>query len=703
MIGQTVSQYKILEKLGEGGMGVVYKARDTKLDRFVALKFLPQHLTANHTEKARFLQEAKAAAALNHPNVCSVIDLQEANGQQFIIMEYVEGRTLHKTSPVRELSDVIAFASQIAEALQAAHNKGIVHRDVKADNIMVTPDGRIKVMDFGLAKLKGSLKLTRTSSTVGTLAYMAPEQIQGGEVDARSDLFSFGVVMFEMLTGKLPFHGDHEAALMYSIVHEEPESLGKYRADVSAVLTRAVSRLLQKDAEKRYQTAGELLAELKNADAPAATRKGSPVVSIAVLAFEDMSPQKDHDYLCEGLAEEVINALTKIGTLQVSARTSAFAFRGKQVDIREIGMKLNVQAVLEGSVRKSGNRLRITAQLINVADGYHLWSERYDREMKDVFEIQDEITENIVRALKVVLTDEKPPPTSFPTPYVEAYEYYLRGRRLFHLHSGKYGDPIKMFLRATEIDAQYPLAYCGLADCYAFRYMFREGTEANLNQAERASRKAIEINPQLAEAHTSLGLAFSLKKNYEEAEREFEKAISLNPRLFEVHYYSARMYFERGDSERAAKSFEEAIRIRPEEYQAQALVAGVYRDLGDKQKYMDALSATIQKVERHLELNPDDARAYVLGGSALLQSGQVERGEKWLDRALEIEPDSPGIFYNTACVFALLGKSEKAIDCLRQALKFGFARKEWIEHDSDLESLRSDSRFQELLQGMKPS
>src|SRR3989441_5604695 len=387
MIGQTISHYKILEKLGEGGMGVVYKAEDTKLDRLVALKFLPQHLTANHTEKARFLQEAKAAAALNHPNVCSVIDLQEANGQQFIIMEYVEGKTLRQAIPVKELGDVFAFASQIAEALRAAHNKGIVHRDVKADNIMVTPDGRIKVMDFGLAKLKGSMKLTRTSSTVGTLAYMAPEQIQGGEVDARSDLFSFGVVMFEMLTGKLPFHGDHEAALMYSIVHEGPEPLGKYRKDVPPVLTRIVSRLLEKNAEQRYQTTGDLLAELKNTDAPLATAKGSPPISIAVLAFEDMSPQKDHDYLCEGLAEEVINALTKIGTIRVSARTSAFAFRGKQMDIRDIGMKLNVQAVLEGSVRKSGNRLRITAQLINVADGYHIWSERYDREMKDVFEI----------------------------------------------------------------------------------------------------------------------------------------------------------------------------------------------------------------------------------------------------------------------------------------------------------------------------
>src|SRR2546425_4691341 len=387
MIGQIISQYKILEKLGEGGMGVVYKAHDTKLDRDVALKFLPHHLVANEAEQARFLQEARAASALNHPNVCTIYDIKEVNEQQFIVMEYVDGTTIKQKVPIQKLQDALTYALQIGEALHEAHSKRIVHRDIKCENIMVNSKNQIKVMDFGLAKLKGSMKLTRTSSTVGTLAYMAPEQIQGGEVDARSDLFSFGVVMFEMLTGKLPFRGDHEAALMYSIVHEGPEPLGKYRKDVPPVLTRIVSRLLEKNAEQRYQTTGDLLAELKNTDAPLATAKGSPAISIAVLAFEDMSPQKDHDYLCEGLAEEVINALTKIGTIRVSARTSAFAFRGKQMDIRDIGMKLNVQAVLEGSVRKSGNRLRITAQLINVADGYHIWSERYDREMKDVFEI----------------------------------------------------------------------------------------------------------------------------------------------------------------------------------------------------------------------------------------------------------------------------------------------------------------------------
>src|SRR5689334_2844208 len=263
MIGSTISHYKILEKLGEGGMGVVYKAQDTKLDRIVALKFLPHHLTANDAEKARFLQEAKAAAALNHPNACSVIDIQEVDDQQFIIMEYVDGTTLRKRIPIQKVDDALTYAVQIGEALSEAHSKGIVHRDVKAENIMVNSKNQVKVMDFGLAKLKGSLKLTRTSSTVGTLAYMSPEQIQGGEIDARSDLFSFGVVLFEMLTGKLPYRGEHDAAMMYSIMNEQPDPLSKYLPDISPEIERIVQRALEKDPEDRYQSAADMVSEIR--------------------------------------------------------------------------------------------------------------------------------------------------------------------------------------------------------------------------------------------------------------------------------------------------------------------------------------------------------------------------------------------------------------------------------------------------------
>jgi TolB-like protein/Flp pilus assembly protein TadD len=568
---------------------------------------------------------------------------------------------------------------------------------------MLTRDGRVKIMDFGLAKLKESSRLTRTSSAVGTLGYMAPEQIQGGEVDARCDIFSLGVVLFEILTGRLPFRGEHEPAIMYSILHEEPLSLVALRPEVSLSLVKIVDRLLQKSPDQRYQQTREVVEDLRNLATVAGQPREPGGVSIAVLAFEDMSPQKDHDYLCEGLAEEIINALTKIKALRVSARTSAFAFKGKHQDVREIGRKLNVQTVLEGSVRKSGNRLRISTQLIDVENGYHLWSERYDREMKDVFEIQDEITENVVRALKVVLTerDKYSLGSSVVTPEIEAYEYYLRGRKLFHQHRTREEASIQMFLRATQIDPRYALAYCGLADCYSFRYMYWESSDANLHQAEEASTKAIELNPHLAEAHTSLGLASSLRKRYELADQEFERAISLNPRLFEAHYYYGRTCFVRGEFERAARLYEEAVRVRPEDYQVSSLLSSVYRSLNDVTKYSEAIRSAVQKIERHLEFNPDDARAYYMGGGALIQMGQGERGERWVEKALALDPNNPGTLYNVACAFVQMGKHDRAMECLEQAIGLGFAHREWIEHDSDLDPIRTSPRFQQLLAGMK--
>lgn len=712
MIGTTISHYRILEELGRGGMGVVYKAHDTKLDRLVALKFLPHHLTANDAEKARFLQEAKAASSLNHPNVCTIYGLEEHDGpasagapagkQQYIEMEYVDGETLRKKVPIQKIDAALNYAIQIGEALGEAHSKGIIHRDIKCDNIMVNSKNQIKVMDFGLAKLKGSLKLTRTSSTVGTLAYMAPEQIQGGEADVRSDMFSFGVVLFEMLTGKMPFRGEHEAAVMYSVLNEEPESITKYRSDVPKNIIQVVDRLLKKSPDDRYQKDNDLLNDLKNVSASGGKQQSPEITSIAVLAFEDMSPQKDQDYLCEGLAEEMINALTKIKSLSISARTSAFAFKGKQLDIREIGKKLNVQSVLEGSVRKSGNRLRITAQLINVEDGYHLWSERYDRELKDVFEIQDEITENVVRALKIVLGEkDKQLLESIQTPDIEAYEYYLRGRKLFYVN--EHEESIQMYLRATQIDSRYALAYCGLADCYSWRYMYYESTEANLLEAEKSSRTAIEINPNLAEAHASLALAISLKKQYDKAAEEFEKAIRLNPRLYEVYYFYGRTCFAQGKFAQAAHLYEEAVNVRPEDYQVPLLLAGVYRSLNDESKYAEIVRSGLQKAERHLELNPTDVRALYLGGGALQISGQPELGEVWIERALKLDPNGNATLYNSACFYSLSGKQEKAIDCLERAISNGFAHKEWIENDSDLDPLRSITRFQELLIKMKHS
>ncbi|MCH7713629.1 MAG: tetratricopeptide repeat protein [Chloroflexi bacterium] len=428
----------------------------------------------------------------------------------------------------------------------------------------------------------------------------------------------------------------------------------------------------------------------------------APAPSIAVLPFMDLSPEKDQDYFCDGMAEELIDALTKIKDLRVSARTSAFSFKGQQQDIREIGQKLNVATVLEGSVRKSDTRLRISAQLINVADGYHLWSEKYDRELKDVFAIQDEIAGNIVQALRVMLSPkEKRALGKVPTTDVEAYDVYLRGRKFFHQFSRKnIAFARQMFNRATQIDPDYALAYAGIADCHSWLYMYWESTDANLRAAEEASRKALELDTDLAEAHVAHGLAVSLSEQYDEAEREFETAIRLDPRLFEAYYFYARTCWPQGKPEKAAELFEKACEVNPEDYQGPLFLANTYNGLGRKTKAETAYRRSLEIIERHLELNPDDARAHYLGANALIQLGEGKRGLKWARRALAIDPGDALILYNVACIYALSEEIEEAIDYLEKSAKAGATHKEWIEHDSDLDPLRSHPHFQTLLAQM---
>jgi serine/threonine protein kinase len=435
MIGTTISHYEILDKLGEGGMGVVYKAHDTKLDRLVAMKFLPHHLTLNEAEQARFLQEARAASALNHPNVCTIYDIKEENNQQFIVMEFVDGTTMKQKVPIRKLQDALTFAVQIGEALREAHGKGIVHRDIKCENIMVNSKNHVKVMDFGLAKLKGSLKQTKTSSTAGTLAYMAPEQIQGGEVDARSDIFSFGVVLFEMITGHMPFRGEHEAAMMYSILNEEPETVLMGRPDSPPDIDRIIHRALEKDPEDRYQHIDDAVSELRKvqkqttrvthpsgATSPETTPTGrvsagagSPlhaksrtrrlaalatflvllaagaigyvtlfvkhqsIDSIAVLPFENAGAEPNSEYLGDGIAESLINTLSRLSNLSVMSSSAVSHFKGKDIDPQKAGKDLGVKAVLRGRVTQRGDNLQISAELVDVSNNTHIWGQQYTR------------------------------------------------------------------------------------------------------------------------------------------------------------------------------------------------------------------------------------------------------------------------------------------------------------------------------------
>ena len=424
-----------------------------------------------------------------------------------------------------------------------------------------------------------------------------------------------------------------------------------------------------------------------------------PEKSIAVLAFVNMSNDPENEFFSDGIAEEIINALTQVKALRVASRTSSFAFKGKNEDIGEVGRKLKVYTVLEGSVRKAGDRLRVTAQLIKVADGYHLWSERYDRQLEDVFEIQDQIAENIVRALRVVLgEDEKRALEKTPTENIQAYEYYLRGRQLFHqMRRTSLQYARRMFDRAIEIDTNFARAHAGIADCCSILYIYGDASKANLEAANTSSQRALELDPASAEAHTSRGIALTLRGDYGEARREFDIALRLNPMLYEAHYFYARACLTEGKFEEAVSRYRDAWRLRPEDYQAVHLSAAPLETLGRHDEALEAARQALKLADAHLELNPDDARAWYLTASALMRLGQHEQAVERARRASAIDPEDPGVLYNVGCVYALAGSAEEALNYLDRAIQNGFGHREWLENDSDWDAVRAEPRFQALL------
>jgi TolB-like protein/Flp pilus assembly protein TadD len=531
---------------------------------------------------------------------------------------------------------------------------------------------------------------------------MSPEQAAGeAELDGRSDIYSLGAMLYEMLGGAAPFTGPTAQAIMAQLFTEPIAPLTETRAEVPAWLDTAVQKALAKQPGERWDTPSafaQALAWPAGGSTPPGSPAGSATKSIAVLPFADMSPQRDQGYFCEGIAEEIINALSRIQALHVASRTSAFAFKDKNTDISEIGRKLKVGTVLEGSVRKAGDRLRVTAQLVNVGNGYQLWTDRYDRQLEDVFAIQDEIAEAIVKALRVVLSpEEKRAIEKPPTENVRAYEYYLRGRQYFHqFRRSGLQSARRMFERAIETDPKFALAHAGLADCCAFLYMYWDGSKANLDGADTASRTALELDADLAEAHASRGFALSLSRQYDAARPEFETAIRLNPKLYEAHYLYARACVQEGKMEDAVRHYEEAARVRPEDFQVRFLVQGPLHALGRHDDARAALRGGVELAARHLELNPDDVRALSLGAAALMQLSERERALDWAGRALATDRDDSGVLYNIACVYSLGGLHDEAIKCLQLAVDNGFGHREWLDHDTDLDPLREDPRFREL-------
>jgi len=707
------NRYTIQREVGRGGMATVYLAQDLRHRRPVAVKILHPHLAAN-VGPERFQREVEIAARLSHPHILTLIDSGEVEGLLYYVMPFIEGESLRgRLDRERQLpvEDALEITRHVAAALAYAHGRGVIHRDIKPENVMLH-EGEPMVTDFGIAKAvsaAGTENLTQTGTAIGTPAYMSPEQATGAaDIDGRCDQYSLGCMLYEMLAGEPPFAGASAQVIIVKHFTEPPPSVRAIRPVVPEAVDRAIVKALAKAPAGRFGSVLQFAQALPSSGATTPPGLPQTVVSaplaataksIAVLPFVNMSADPENEYFTDGIAEEIINALTKIQALRVASRTSAFAFKGKREDISEIGRKLRVATVLEGSVRKAGNRLRVMAQLVNVADGYHLWSERYDRELQDVFAIQDEIAENIVRALRVVLSeDEKRAIEEAPTADVQAYDYYLRGRQFFHQFR-RTGIQFarRMFERAMEIDPNYVRAYAGAADCCSFLYMYWDASKANVEGADAYSRKALELGPEVAEAHASRGLALSLSKRYEEAERKFNTAIRVNPQLFEAHYFFGRASFQQSKYAEAVEHYEAASRVRPDDYQTPLLVASSLTRLGRTGDAEATLRRGVQVAEKHLELNPDDARALCLGAGALMQLGEPAKALDWAKRGLALDPEDSGVLYNVACVHALGGEAESALTCLDKAVRNGFGHREWLENDSDLDSLRADPRFETLL------
>ena len=704
------SRYRLDRELGRGGMATVFQALDLKHDRKVALKVLHSELSAS-LGPDRFLREIKLAARLNHPHIVALYDSGEAEGFLYYVMPMIEGESL-RDRLLRDgrisTEESLHLVRGIASALDYAHRLNIVHRDIKPENVMLQ-DGEALVTDFGIAKavsVASGDTLTQTGMMIGTPAYVSPEQAAGeANLDGRSDQYSLGCMLYEMLSGKKPFSGATAQAILSKRFSEPVPSIRESFRDATPEIEVALQRALAKDFNERFPTTIEfaralVASHLSTPDGSLLTSASAGTAkSIAVLPFSSQSGDTENESFADGIAEEIINALSKIKALKVSSRTSSFSFKGRNEDIREIARKLQVGTILEGSVRKAGKRLRVTAQLVNAADNSQLWAERYDRELEDVFAIQDEISANIVSALRVVLTeDEKKAIEQVPTANVEAYEFYLRGRQFFHQHRRRAMEfAVQMFESAIELDPGYALAHCGVADCCSFLFQYYHASRENLNRAISASKRALELSPHLAEAHASRGLAVSLTGHFDEAERDFQEAMRLDPKSFEAAYFYARACNAVGKLDEAAKWFERAVTVRPDDFAAQMLLSNCYTALGRVDDSTSAMRRAYDASRKHLELNPDNPRALYMGALALRGLGESEKALDWNRRAQRMEPDDPSVLYNVACNYAQLSLPGEAIDALSKALENGFGHWQWIEHDTDLDSLRNEPAFAELL------
>jgi non-specific serine/threonine protein kinase len=731
MIGRTIAHYRVTAKLGSGGMGVVYEAEDTKLGRHVALKFLPPDMAQDKASLERFQREAKAASQLNHPGICTVHAIDEHEGQHFIAMELLEGETLAeriRKGPF-DLGALLELGVQIADALESAHAKGIVHRDLKPANIFLTPRGQAKILDFGLAKIERARpvgadgaseaptavqpnELTSAGTTLGTVSYMSPEQARGQLTDARTDLFSLGTVLYQMATGVLPFQGETSAVVFEAILNREPPPANQLNPALPAELGRLLEKALEKDRTLRYQSATELKTDLlrlrrrtdsagRRAAEPGDPRSGAHRAaeqSVAVLYFEHLSGQKEDEYLRDGVTEDIITELSKIKGLKVLSRQAVLPFRDKPVATAQVGQQLKATSVLAGSIRRGGNRLRISAQLVDVESDSLLWSERYDREMADVFAVQDEIARKIAGALRVTLSpQEQEAIAAKPTENAQAYDLYLRGRSYARRQVRQDLEfALQLFENAVTQDPGFALAYAAMANvCAVYHYNF-EREASWLARARDASQKAIALQPDLPEAKVAQAWILYASGDYDETLRIMRSVVERKRDTESAYYLLLRALFSSGQYQEIAAVAEAAIDASGADYNVYVPIQNALGALGKQDALKNVRQRAIQAFEAHLRQVPEDARARILLAGSYAYDGRIEEATREADLAMVLRPSDANVHYNAACVFCTMSKKAEAMAALSRAWKAGFRDPDWVRRDPDLALLHGEPEFERL-------
>ena len=729
MLGTTVSHYRILRELGAGGMGVVYEAEDTRLRRNVALKFLSSALAQDGPMLERFEREARAASTLSHPGICTVHAIEQHAGQSFIVMELVEGESLSArlAKGPMEIGQLLDLGIQMADALEAAHAKGIVHRDLKPMNMMVTPRGQVKILDFGLAKIEHGdapssqthtptaaprgADLTAAGTVFGTVHYMSPEQARGLTTDARTDLFSLGAVLYQMATGDRPFEGDTQAVVFDAILNRDPRPLSEVNSAMPTALAPILEKALEKDRSLRYQAATELKTDLLrlrrklegSKSGPAAASDSKPPGkrterSIAVLYFENLSGVKEDEYLRDGITEDILTDLSKIKGLNVYPRTTVLAFRDQKATAADVSRQLRADYALEGSLRRAGNRLRINAQLVDAATGFPVWSERYDREMSDIFEVQDEIAHKIAEALRIQVTPKEQAELAVkPTENLQAYDLYLRGRSYARRRTTRDMEfALQMFENAVTLDPNFALAWAAIANGCAHAQYWSGPGGTYMERAQSASLRAVALAPDIPEVLISQGWILYAGNRYDDAVRLTRAAISRKRDCEGAYYLLLRALFASGKHDEVANLAEEAIEAAGTDYNVYIPIMNALGALGREDAKRHVRQRLLQAFENHLREVPEDARARILRAGMYAQEGRTDDAVREASLAMVLRPNEATVLYNAACTFANLGKKAEAIDALRKAWDAGYKDAEWTRRDPDLTPLHGDPDFERL-------